>query len=408
LKKYLKVIIVPIFILLLMLFATKLIVNIKIPDVFYSVDNNEITFNSALPFLDFKIKPKSGSVRASEKEYDADLTILNIPLKNIKVKLIERQYVIPYGIPFGAKIFTNGVMIVNTSIIETEQGDTNPSEKSSLKKGDVILKVNDMEINTSKELAQLVEKSDGKPLQISAIRGDLKFETQIVPVKPVYEDKFRIGLWVRDSSAGIGTITFCIPNGENSSGPIFVGLGHGIRDVDTDALLPLLHGEIMKASIKGVSKPTKDSTGELRGIFIGDEPIGTIEANTDSGIYGRLYSGCEKSEKIAVATKQEVKKGDALMLSTVDGKEPKYYGITIDRVDINKLNPNKNISISINDEELKNKTGGIVQGMSGSTIMSKDKKTVFGALTHVCANNPLRGYGIFAERMINNEIILTI
>lgn len=367
------------------------------PDVFYSISKEEIKIKSPIPFVNFKINPKTRSARASsEKNYDCDLRLFNIPFKNITLKVIERKKATPCGIPFGVKIFTDGVMIVNTAPIETKNGDINPSEVSSVKKGDVITNINGTQINTNEDLSKIIENSDGKSLNATILRGNLKFNTKITPVKPVNEDIFRAGFWVRDSSSGIGMITFFI-KGKN----FFAGLGHGIRDIDTDKLIPLSHGEIMKAVIKSVVRPSKNDTGELRGNFVGNEPIGKINSNDESGIYGTLnYDIDSLFGEMEIALKQEVKTGPAKIISTIFGNTPQFYDINIDKVSFDKLNPNKNLSISVTDKNLIEKTGGVVQGMSGSPIIQNNM--IVGAITHVISNNPLKGYGIFAETMINN------
>ena len=367
------------------------------PDIFYSISKEEIKIKSPIPFVNFKISPKSNVALAnSSSGYDCNLSLLNIPLKDVKLKVVKRQKATPCGIPFGVRIFTSGVMIVNTAPVETKDGDIDTSEISFIKKGDVITEVNGIEINKNEDFLKIVQNSNGNPLDVKILRGNLRFETKITPVKPINEDKFRVGFWVRDSSSGIGMITFFI-----SDKKFFAGLGHGIRDIDTDKLIPLSHGEIMKAVINSVIKPCASDTGELRGNFVGDEPIGTIKSNDESGIYGILNCNIESEFGLLdIALKQEVKAGPAKIISTVFGSTPQTYDINIDQVNLDKRNPNKNLSFSICDKKLIEKTGGVVQGMSGSPIIQNNM--IVGAITHVVSTNPLRGYGIFSETMMNN------
>ena len=368
-----------------------------IPDVFYSINKESITFKSSIPFLKFKIDPKANRVIASSfNECDCDLKLFNIPLKNVKLKIVERKRATPSGVPFGIKVFADGVMIVNNAPVETNNGEINPSEISSIKKGDVITNLNGKQVNTVEEVSEIIRNSNGKPITAKIVRGNLKFETKITPVRSLEDNIFRAGCWVRDSSSGIGMITFFIKDKN-----LFAGLGHGIRDIDTDKLIPLSHGEVMKAVIKSVIKPLENTTGELRGDFVGNEPIGIINSNDESGIYGKLNHDIESFfDELDIALKQEIKVGPAKIISTIFGNHPQMYDIYIERVSFNKFNPNKNLSISVKDKNLIEKTGGVVQGMSGSPIIQNNM--IVGAVTHVDLNNPLKGWGIFAETMMNN------
>ena len=386
-------------IFLVLFFSLKIYTKDHMPDEFYSAQKEEISIKTFIPFIDFKIKPNSNLVSAKESNYyNCNFTLLGIPLKNIKLNIVNKKNVVPYGIPFGVKIFTGGIMIVKLNFVETENGDVNPAELALIKKGDVITHVNGTAVNSKEEFAKIVENSNGNTLNLDIIRGNVKFKTKITPVKAVGENTFKVGIWVRDSSSGIGTITFC-----DEEKNMFAGLGHGIRDIDTNELIPLSYGEIMKATIKNILKPSKKNTGELRGCLLGDNPIGIIKSNNNSGVFGELKVKLESEFlPLQVAMKQEVKEGPAKIISTIEGTKPKIYDVNINKVSFDKKNPNKNISILITDKSLIEKTGGVVQGMSGSPIIQNNM--LIGAITHVVSDNPLKGYGIFAETMINNLI----
>ena len=391
-----------IFVLFLILFfSLKIYTKNHMPDEFYSTHKEEIYIKTFVPFLNFKITPISNLVLAKDNQnnyYNCNLKFLNINLKNIKLNIIKRKNIIPYGIPFGAKIFTGGIMVTKFNSVETEKGDINPAEIAMIKKGDVITHINEIAVNSKEEFAKIIENSDGKDLNLDIIRGNLKFKTKITPVKALGENNFRVGIWIRDSSSGIGTMTFF-----NEEQNIFAGLGHGIRDIDTNELIPLAHGEIMKASIKNILKPSKNNTGELRGCLIGNSPIGIIKSNNNSGVFGELNTKIKSEFSVLpVAMKQEIKEGPAKIICTVEGITPKIYDVNIDKISFDKKNPNKNISISITDKNLIKKTGGIVQGMSGSPIIQNNM--LIGAVNLVVSDNSLKGYGIFAETMINNPI----
>ena len=402
-KKYILTTSLVVTFILSLIIVLKIIIINSIPDVFYSINKEKIYFKSPIPFVNFKIDPTTNkAIATSNEEYECNLKLFNITFKNITLKITNRKRATPSGMPFGLKVFADGVMIVNSAPVETKNGEINPSEISSIKKGDVIISLNGKQVNTVEEVSNIIKNSNGKPITAKIIRGNLKFETKITPVKSLEDNIFRAGCWVRDSSSGIGMITFFIKNKN-----FFAGLGHGIRDIDTDKLIPLAHGEVMKAVIKSVTKPLSSAIGELRGDFVGNEPIGVIKSNDESGVYGQLNYEIESFfDEMDIALKQEVKVGPAKIISTVFGNKPQMYDINIERVDFNKFNLNKNLSISVKDKNLIEKTGGVVQGMSGSPIIQNNM--IVGAVTHVDLNNPLKGWGIFAETMMNNKSFLEI
>ena len=242
----------------------------------------------------------------------------------------------------------------------------------------------------------MIENSSGKEISISVKRKNKEFKTTLKPQISTDDEKYHAGIWVRDSCAGIGILTF-----KNSSNNSFAGLGHGICDTDTHEIMPLYTGNIVEASILDIQKGSCGSPGELKGSFLNSESIGTIYSNSDMGIYGALTEDPRSEKAIKVATKQNVKKGPAKLLTTINGTEPDYYDINIDSVNYNKNIPTQNIRISVNDERLLKETGGIVQGMSGSPIIQNGE--LVGAITHVLINNPKKGYAIFAETMLTNS-----
>jgi stage IV sporulation protein B len=333
----------------------------------------------------------------SSKSYVANLTFLNIiPIKTVQVNVVPKCSVAPCGTPFGVKIHTEGVMVIGVSEVSTNTGNKSPAKISGLQKGDVISKVDSQTISNNDDLEKIIENSNGKEVRLSVFRNDTGLELNLTPLKSVGDNKYRAGIWVRDSSAGIGTLTFC-----NNESKVFGGLGHGICDVDTGEILPLAQGDIVDAAISDVSKGYEGSPGELKGCFIDSEPIGKIYSNSDTGIYGVLDNQPPNTEQMDVAMKQQVKKGPAKILTTIEGTKPQYYDINIDSVSYNLNSPTKNIRISVTDEDLLKKTGGIVQGMSGSPIIQDG--LLAGAVTHVFVNNPSKGYGIFAETMLTNS-----
>lgn len=376
-------------------------ISYNFPSVYHVTQDSEIKLSGNIPLSVKPIKNvKQVNSLSPDKippTYKASLTLFDfIPIKTVKVNLISDYKAIPCGTPFGVKIFTDGVMIIGVSTVKTENGICNPAKECGLKKGDVITKVDNQDIRNNEELAQIIEKSCGKQLNVSVQRGNIVFDTCLKPAQS-YDDKlYRAGIWVRDSSAGIGTITFY-----NSSNNSFSGLGHGICDIDTGDLLPLSHGDIMEASINGINKGKRGAPGELRGSFVDAQPIGALKANTETGVYGTLKKSPSSNRSLTIAMKQQVKTGPAKILTTLSGESPKYYDINIESINYNDNNPTKNILILITDKELIEKTGGIVQGMSGSPIIQNDM--LIGAVTHVFINEPYKGYAIFAETMLTKS-----
>lgn len=305
----------------------------------------------------------------------------SIPVKNVEVMKRERPELIPCGTPFGIKCTTDGVMVISVE-------DKSPAQKAGMKAGDVIKNVNGCDVYSNDELAQAVQTSSGiTNIILERKNGEIALE-----ISPRFNgEEFKIGAWVRDSAAGIGTLTFVDPQTSR-----FGGLGHSISDVTTGESVPLKSGEITSAEICGIVKGENGSAGELCGTITPNSDIGILQCNTPSGIFGTLDIPAN-AEPVPMAYRQEVTTGDATILTTIDGEVPKEYSIRIDRINLLDLNGSKAMVISITDKELLEKTGGIVRGMSGSPILQNGR--IVGAVTHVLLNDPTRGYGIFAETM---------
>ena len=325
------------------------------------------------------------------------LKFLNVfPIKTVYVNVIPKHKVVPCGTPFGVKIHSKGVMITNVSEVNTGFSVKSPAKDAGLKKGDVIISVDGQEVSTNEELEKIINKSKEKNLVLNVMREDKEEKIEVSPVKSADDKEYRLGMWVRDSSSGIGTLTFC--DKENG---MFAGLGHGVCDIDTGEIIPCGTGDIVPAAITDINKSSSGMPGELKGCITDQNSMGEIYANDKTGIYGGLKDFDAKGEEVEVALKQHVKKGPAYIISTLEGEKPEYYNVNIDSVNYNVNLPTKNIKISITDKRLMEKTGGIVQGMSGSPIMQDGK--LIGAVTHVLVNNPSKGYGIFAETMLTNS-----
>ena len=305
-----------------------------------------------------------------------------------------KQYVYLGGQPFGVKFYNDGVMIVRLEEYFSGHRFICPAQKGGLKINDVIKKVNREEIRTNEDLQRAAEQSDGKPLEIVIARDGKELSKTVTPEKNTV-GVYLLGAWVRDSCAGVGTVTYY-----DAQQHYFAALGHGICDRDTGALLPLGSAEIVNASISSVTKGTAGSVGSLNGYFT-DKSIGHLTKNTQSGVFGTLFdNNCEKNPQYEIAGFEEIHPGKAEMITTIDGVDPQAYDIEITRICNGDKESDENFVIKVTDKELLGNCAGIVQGMSGSPILQDGK--LVGAVTHVFLNRPDEGYGVAAQFMVSN------
>lgn len=317
-----------------------------------------------------------------------------IPIKNVEINIRDNETVIPCGTPFGIKLFTKGVMVVKTDKIIVDNKAYNPARDSGIEIGDIITQVNSQEVNFTEDLPVIVNESNGNPITLTIVRDNKEIVKNIIPIN-AGNDSYKIGVWVRDSSAGIGTMTFYHPESH-----AFGGLGHGICDVDTGTLLPMAQGEVTGAEIESITKAKSGVAGTLNGYHCDNGCTGYVMSNCGSGVFGYINQSPIDHSEMTVAYKQQVKTGKAQIITTLDNGSPEYYDIEIESINYNEHAKTKNIVIKITDTDLLNKTNGIVQGMSGSPIIQDNR--LVGAVTHVFVNEPNRGYGIFAENMIED------
>ncbi len=316
-----------------------------------------------------------------------------IPVKNITVNITKRRYVGIGGDVFGIKLYTKGVIVVSIDSVTTQNGIKDPAVEAGLKCGDIITHINGKDAVNSAQMTQAVEQSDGKVLKLTVDRNGEKMELNLRPELSV-NGNYKAGIWVRDSSAGIGTVTFY-----DDDARIFGGLGHGVCDIDTGKIMPLNNGEAVRAKINGFYKSTAGNPGELCGVF-SDIALGNLRVNGETGVYGELLQP-SGAKKMPVALESEVRLGKAKIITTIDENGPQYYDIEITKIYPSSDLSTRNMIIRVTDPELLEKTGGIVQGMSGSPIVQNSM--LVGAVTHVFVNDPTQGYGIFANRMIQTR-----
>ncbi len=327
------------------------------------------------------------------REYEVDLKLFGIiPLSSVNVEVVDELRVAVLGQPFGMKLYTDGVLVIDLTEVKIDNGTINPATRAGLKKGDYILSVDGKKITTNEELGAIVEASNGDTMDFLIKRDGKKMHISFSAVFSNETGSYKIGVWVRDSSAGIGTLTFYSP----ATG-IICGLGHGICDEDTETLLELESGEIVSAEIIGIEKGSSGAPGQLKGRF-GLETLGNIDLNSHSGVYSYSAGDLNYDGLYDIAFKQDIKEGEAQILCTVDGEGPKSYSCTVKMRSASFHSRNQNMVVTVTDEKLLELTGGIVQGMSGSPIIQNGK--LIGAVTHVLVDDPTKGYGIFAENML--------
>ncbi len=336
-------------------------------------------------------------ISSVENENGTQLRFMGLlPLRTVKVNVLEKTTLIPCGNTIGIKINVKGLLVVGLSEIRCESGRKySPAQAAGLRKGDVIRSINDLKTETTSSLSAIIEKSGGETLNIETERNGRTIHLSVSPDFSTDDKAYKIGAWVRDSTSGIGTITYIDPN-DNSFG----ALGHGITDADTGGIIPAGDGEVLRSEIIGIKKGERGSPGELKGVFASSGKIGKVNQNTETGVFGSIVMQEANKEPVPIGIRSQVHLGEAKILSNIEGEKVEEYSIEIQKVMKNAIN-NKGMVIRITDERLLKKTGGIVQGMSGSPIIQDGR--LIGAVTHVFINDPTRGYGAFIELMLSNQ-----
>ena len=369
-----------------------------LPDSYFVSDSKGLTLNTPFKITAEPLESETGqSVRAvsSENEGSQERSISRlklfgaVPIKNVAVRSVDRPVLVAGGNPFGIKMLTDGVLVVGLESI----GGSCPAGEAGVRAGDILTSINGREVTSNAEVRRALNSAGGSAV-ITFTRSGYPHEVSVTPVYCREEKQYKAGMYVRDSSAGIGTITYYDPQTGS-----FGGLGHPICDVDTGCLMPLSSGEVVAVSINGVARGAAGAPGELIGCFITGLPIGTLESNNHCGLFGRLDNAPNLSSPIPVAMRHEAEVGSAKILTTLHGVTPEAYRIEIEKIDISDAANGRNMVIRITDERLLSQTGGIVQGMSGSPIIQNGR--LVGAVTHVFVSNPSKGYAIFCDSMLS-------
>ncbi len=344
----------------------------------------EIEFHSSLPAS----ADENGVVRARATAKICGV----IPLKEISVNYYDKTSFYVGGFPFGIRFKTDGVVVVGFGDVETESGKENPAYSAGIRENDVILKTNGQQISSAAELTDTVGRSQGQEITLTCRRDNTEFTVSLKPVRSL-DGNFKTGMWIKDSGAGIGTVTYINPTDLS-----FGGLGHGICDGATGNVIPMTRGDATTVKLNGIEKGLPGTPGELKGSLTRDK-CGTVLKNTVCGVFGVFDSlPSQTGELYQIGLRGEVHEGDATIMTTLDGEGRQAYSAKISAVSKDSRS-NKCFTVRITDERLIEKTGGIVQGMSGSPIIQDGK--LIGAVTHVMINDPTTGYGIFIENMLD-------
>ena len=317
-----------------------------------------------------------------------------LPLKTIKVHTVEKQEVLVSGSPVGIYMETKGVLVIDSGEITDREGIRRTPAEHIIQSGDYICEIDGKVLTGKRQLMQLVRENQGEPMELQVIRHQETIKLEMTPVE-TEDGSYKLGIWVRDNIQGIGTLTYVESNGT------FGALGHGISDADTGERLEISDGDLYRADILSIRKGTAGTPGELRGVinYREENRIGTICGNSQYGIRGQMEPGkyTESMKKIPTGLKQEIQTGKAEIRCDI-GDGIREYQCEILEIDSNARDTNKCFVLRITDDDLLSRTGGIVQGMSGSPVLQNGK--LIGAITHVFVNDPTKGYGIFIENMM--------
>ena len=356
------------------------------PQSIYSATNKKIKIN---PFC---------SILSDSQTDSSVMTVMGIlPVKDVTVSTAPTDSVVVCGTPFGVMLYSRGVMVVGSAAVNTKKGLINPAAQSGIRVGDIIISIDGVAVNSIEDVTRVIKNSQGQSLNFLCTRDSKEFTASVAPVMSSDDGAYHIGLWVRDSSAGIGTMTFYCP-----ALSVGVGFGHPVCDADTGQVIPLSQGTAVNATVYSYRKGAAGNPGELLGALKIRSVLGKVITNTDNGVYFE----CDYQPDgvvMPIAGWNEAQTGTAKIYTTINGQTPCYYDVRIDKINANSHT--KNLELTVIDKDLIEQTGGILQGMSGSPIIQNGK--LVGAVTHVLLDDSAQGYGIFAENMLETARFLT-
>ncbi|WP_047979960.1 SpoIVB peptidase [Ornithinibacillus contaminans] len=386
---------------------------------YVTIPNKIVTFQNQFP-IEIPSLGNAVSVHAAAQNHDRNeaidasnfhvnepgeseliYSLAGLPIKKVDVSVLKDVKVIPGGQSIGVQLQTLGVLVVGHHLVNGQSGTHSPGEDADIQVGDIIIEINGEEIKEMKDVKPIVEQAgkDSEALKVKVKRGKETFTTKLQPVLDAKENEYRIGLYIRDSAAGIGTMTFYEPNSKK-----YGALGHVISDMDTKKPIEIHNGTIVKSTVTSIQKGNNGTPGEKQAKFsIRENKIGTITKNSPFGIFGKLDDPIENGsydKPLPIALSHEVKEGPAKILTVIDGEKVEEFDVEIVSSVPQKSPATKGMVIQITDPKLLEATGGIVQGMSGSPIIQNGK--IVGAVTHVFVNDPTSGYGVHIEWMLQD------
>ena len=368
--------------------------NIVLPDKIEAYSTKKIEYKSVYSVENNSLYQVDYQNNSKVSPVENDIKLLGIiPVKTTSIIQSKPKKVSVSGESFGIKLYTDGVIIVGIRDVETDKGKCNPAKEAGLEKGDIIIEINGKKVYSADSVTDILNDNNGKDYKITVKRNGNYKEFLLKPAYSSSQGCYKVGLWVRDSTAGVGTITYYDKSNNTVS-----ALGHPITDVDTNEIMPILDGEAVRATVTKIYKSKAGEAGSLCCEFTNDI-IGTLKKNCQSGIYGKYTCTLKNTYEYEVASPNEIVRGPVQILCTIDSGKAKFYNAQISRISYRENKKGKNMVVKITDERLLEKTGGIVQGMSGSPIIQYGK--LVGALTHVIVDSPEKGYAIFAQDMVD-------
>jgi stage IV sporulation protein B len=384
---------------------------LDIPKTITVFEGQDYSFQKAVPVSASLVSHKSNitleqdqnnvSLKASEHgKEEMLLEFAGIPIKKVDVNVLKDFKVVPGGQSIGVKLNSVGVLVVGHHLVNTEEGKKSPGEIAGIKIGDIITEINGNKIEKMTDVAPFVQNAgqSGKALDMVISRESGKFTTKLTPLKDKGENSYKLGLYIRDSAAGIGTMTFVHPQSKK-----YGALGHVISDMDTKKPIVVEDGQIVRSTVTSIEKGSNGDPGEKLARFSSDrEIVGNIQKNSPFGIFGVLNKELKNGimdKPLPIALSHQVKEGPAKILTVVNDDRVEEFQIEIVSTIPQKFPATKGMVIKVTDPKLLEKTGGIVQGMSGSPIIQDGK--LIGAVTHVFVNDPTSGYGVHIEWMLN-------